>query len=90
MEDINSSIRSMVADAEMMDSELENKRDNKTRKDTELTTELEKQEAKKDKLKQKLHIKSKSGFEKFQEWSARNIYLAGGFTGGFFLGIASS
>lgn len=43
-----------------------------------------------DKLKQKLHIKSKSGFEKFQEWSAKNIYLAGGFTGGFFLGIASS
>ena len=26
----------------------------------------------------------------FQEWSAKNIYLAGGFTGGFFLGIASS
>ena len=25
-----------------------------------------------------------------QEWSAKNIYLAGGFTGGFFLGIASS
>merc|ERR1712112_591614 len=43
-----------------------------------------------DKLKQKLHIKSKSGFEKFQEWSAKNIYLAGGFTGGYFLGIASS
>ena len=43
-----------------------------------------------EKLKEKLHIKSKSGFEKFQEWSARNIYLAGGFTGGFFLGIASS
>ena len=43
-----------------------------------------------DKLKQKLHIKSKSGLEKFQEWSAKNIYLAGGFTGGFFLGIASS
>merc|ERR1712012_1481914 len=43
-----------------------------------------------DKLKQKLHMKSKTGFEKFQEWSAKNIYLAGGFTGGFFLGIASS
>ena len=43
-----------------------------------------------EKLKEKLHIKSKSSFEKFQEWSARNIYLAGGFTGGFFLGIASS
>eukprot|EP00092_Neocalanus_flemingeri_P004978 GFUD01005354.1.p1 GENE.GFUD01005354.1~~GFUD01005354.1.p1 ORF type:complete len:151 (-),score=57.50 GFUD01005354.1:346-798(-) len=43
-----------------------------------------------DKIKKKLHLKSKSGLEKFQEWSARNIYLAGGFTGGFFLGIASS
>ena len=43
-----------------------------------------------DKIKKKLHLKSKSGFERFQEWSARNIYLAGGFTGGFFLGIASS
>ena len=43
-----------------------------------------------DQLKQKLHIKSKSGFQKFQEWSSKNIYLAGGFTGGFFLGIASS
>ena len=43
-----------------------------------------------EKLKEKLHIKSKSSLEKFQEWSARNIYLAGGFTGGFFLGIASS
>merc|ERR1719150_2126534 len=29
-----------------------------------------------DKLKKKLHIQSKSGFEKFQEWSAKNIYLA--------------
>jgi len=43
-----------------------------------------------DKIKKKLHIESKSGMQKFQDWSARNIYLAGGFTGGFFLGIASS
>ena len=43
-----------------------------------------------DKLKQKLHIKSKSGMEKFQDFAAKNIYVAGGFTGGFFLGIASS
>jgi len=43
-----------------------------------------------DKLKKKLHIQSKSGLERFQEWSAKNVYLAGGFTGGFFLGIASS
>merc|ERR1712203_998988 len=41
-----------------------------------------------DKIKKKLHIQSKSGLEKFQEWSSKNIYLAGGFTGGFFLGIA--
>lgn len=43
-----------------------------------------------DKLKKKLHIQSKSGMEKFQEFAAQNIYVAGGFTGGFFLGIASS
>ena len=43
-----------------------------------------------DKLKKKLHIQSKSGMEKFQEFAAKNIYVAGGFTGGFFLGIASS
>ena len=43
-----------------------------------------------DRIKKKLHIKSKSSFERFQEWSEKNIYLAGGFTGGFFLGIASS
>nr|ACO10331.1 FUN14 domain-containing protein 1 [Caligus rogercresseyi]ACO11109.1 FUN14 domain-containing protein 1 [Caligus rogercresseyi] len=43
-----------------------------------------------DVVKDKLKIKSKSGFEKFQEFAAHNIYVAGGFTGGFFLGIASS
>jgi len=43
-----------------------------------------------DKLKRKLHLKSKSGMEKFQDFAAENIYIAGGFTGGFFLGIASS
>ena len=43
-----------------------------------------------DKLKKKLHLKSKSGFEKFQDFAAKNVYVAGGFTGGFFLGIASS
>ncbi len=43
-----------------------------------------------DKLKKKLHLKSKSGFEKFQDFASKNIYVAGGFTGGFFLGIASS
>jgi len=43
-----------------------------------------------DNIKKKLHIKSKTGMEKFQEFAAQNIYVAGGFTGGFFLGIASS
>ena len=43
-----------------------------------------------DKLKKKLHIKSKTGFQRFQDFAAKNIYVAGGFTGGFFLGIASS
>jgi hypothetical protein len=43
-----------------------------------------------DKLKKKLHLKSKSGFEKFQDFASKNVYVAGGFTGGFFLGIASS
>jgi len=43
-----------------------------------------------DKLKKKLHIKSKTGMQKFQDFASKNIYVAGGFTGGFFLGIASS
>lgn len=43
-----------------------------------------------DKMKDKLKIKSKTGMQKFQEFAAENVYLAGGFTGGFFLGIASS
>jgi len=43
-----------------------------------------------DKLKKKLHLKSRSGLEKFQDFARDNVYVAGGFTGGFFLGIASS
>ena len=43
-----------------------------------------------DKVKDKLKLRSKSGFEKFQDFAKDNIYLAGGFTGGFFLGIAWS
>lgn len=43
-----------------------------------------------ERMKDKLKIKSKTGLQKFQEFSAKNVYLAGGFTGGFFLGIASS
>jgi len=41
-------------------------------------------------MKDKLQMNTKSGFEKFQDFAAKNVYVAGGFTGGFFLGIASS
>jgi len=43
-----------------------------------------------DKTKASLSKKGKNGFEQFQEFAAENVYLAGGFTGGFFLGIAWS
>lgn len=43
-----------------------------------------------DRMKDKLKFKSKSGLEKFQDFAKENIYVAGGFTAGFFLGIASS
>lgn len=43
-----------------------------------------------DRVKDKLRMKSRTGLQKFQDFAAENIYLAGGFTGGFFLGIASS
>ena len=43
-----------------------------------------------DKVKDKLKIRSRSSFEKFMDFAGEHIYLAGGFTGGFFLGIASS
>ena len=33
---------------------------------------------------------NRSGFERFMDFASDNVYLAGGFTGGFFLGIASS
>ena len=43
-----------------------------------------------DRLKDKLRMKSKSTGEKFLDFAKKNIYLAGGFTGGFFIGLASS
>merc|ERR1712020_243260 len=43
-----------------------------------------------DKTKSSLVKKGKNGMEQFQEFAAENVYLAGGFTGGFFLGIAWS
>lgn len=41
-------------------------------------------------MKEKLKLKSKTSFEKFMDYAKDEIYIAGGFTGGFFLGIASS
>ena len=43
-----------------------------------------------DRMKQKLRLKTKSTGEKMLDFAQKNIYLAGGFTGGFFIGIASS
>lgn len=43
-----------------------------------------------EKTKDSFAKKGKNGFEQFQEFAAENVYLAGGFTGGFFLGIAWS
>ena len=35
-------------------------------------------------------LTNRSGFERFMDFASDNVFLAGGFTGGFFLGIASS
>ena len=35
-------------------------------------------------------VNNRSGFERFMDFASDNVFLAGGFTGGFFLGIASS
>merc|ERR1711879_872671 len=43
-----------------------------------------------DRVKDKLKMRSRSGFERFMDFASDNVFLAGGFTGGFFLGIASS
>merc|ERR1712001_57967 len=43
-----------------------------------------------DRVKDKLRIQTKSTGEKFMDFAKKNVYLAGGFTGGFFIGIASS
>ncbi len=43
-----------------------------------------------DRVKEKLRVRSKSGVEKMADFAKDNVYVAGGFTGGFFLGIASS
>ncbi len=41
-------------------------------------------------LRDRLRNRSRSGWTRFQNLAADNSYVAGGFTGGFFLGIASS
>jgi len=43
-----------------------------------------------DRVKDKLRIQSRSSMDKFMDFAKKNVYLAGGFTGGFFIGIASS
>jgi uncharacterized membrane protein (Fun14 family) len=43
-----------------------------------------------DQVKDKLRIRTKSTGEKFMDFAKKNVYLAGGFTGGFFIGLASS
>ena len=43
-----------------------------------------------DRVKDKLRLRTRSGFQKLSDFAAENAYVAGGFTGGFFLGIASS
>ena len=43
-----------------------------------------------ERMKDKLKLKTRTTGEKFFDFAKKNIYLAGGFTGGFFIGIASS
>ena len=41
-------------------------------------------------IKDHIKIQTKSTGEKFADFAKKNVYLAGGFTGGFFIGLASS
>ena len=43
-----------------------------------------------DRVRDRVRLRGRSGFERFQRFAAKNAYLAGGFVGGFFIGIASS
>jgi len=43
-----------------------------------------------ERVKKKLHLRSRTTLEKLQDFAAKNAYVAGGFTGGFFLGLATS
>merc|ERR1712080_149115 len=43
-----------------------------------------------DRVKDKLKLRTRTTGEKFLDFAKKNVYLAGGFTGGFFIGIASS
>ena len=43
-----------------------------------------------DRMKDKLKLRTRTTGEKVLDFAKKNVYLAGGFTGGFFIGIASS
>jgi FUN14 domain-containing protein 1 len=43
-----------------------------------------------DRIRDRLRMRSRNGYERFRDVAGQNAYLVGGFTGGFFLGIASS
>ena len=43
-----------------------------------------------DRVRNKLKLRSKSGFEKFMDYSKKNVYVAGGFTAGVFNSILLS
>ncbi len=43
-----------------------------------------------DRVKDRLRVRSRTAMDKFADFAKDNVYVAGGFTGGFFLGIASS
>ena len=41
-------------------------------------------------VRDKLSKNTQTGFQKFQDFASQNVYLAGGYAGGFLLGLASS
>ena len=43
-----------------------------------------------DRMKERLRLQTRSTADKWSDFAKKNVYLAGGFTGGFFIGIASS
>merc|ERR1712047_226866 len=43
-----------------------------------------------DRMREKLRLQSRTASNAWADFAKKNVYLAGGFTGGFFIGIASS